>query len=160
MLGSANKLKTPRTINLSGDVTGSANFDGSGNVTIPTSVKNSTTQTTVVNTTKNGTAFKFVIKRNMNVVHINVEVTMPSGQEVGSGIINMDELLPDWAKCNGDISEFLGVGSFIESSSMDCFCRCDLSYNTAYNVKHKTVFSYKKTSTEEKTINFVFTYIV
>lgn len=160
MLGSATKLETARNITLTGDVTGSATFDGSKNVTVETSIENSTTQTAVVNTTKNDTAFRFIIKRNMNVVHINVELTMPSGREVGSGIINMDELLPDWAKCNGDISEFLGVGSFIESSSMDCFCRCDLSYNTAYNVKHRTVFSYKKTSTEEKTINFVFTYIV
>lgn len=40
MLGSANKLKTPRTISLSGDVTGSASFDGSGNVTIQTEQSN------------------------------------------------------------------------------------------------------------------------
>lgn len=40
MLGSANKLKTPRIISLSGDVTGSANFDGSGNVTITTNQNN------------------------------------------------------------------------------------------------------------------------
>ena len=40
MLGSANKLKTPRTISLSGAVAGSTNFDGSGNVTIQTSQNN------------------------------------------------------------------------------------------------------------------------
>ena len=40
MFGSANKLKTARTISLSGDVTGSASFDGSKNVTIQTNQNN------------------------------------------------------------------------------------------------------------------------
>ena len=40
MLGSANKLKTPRTVSLSGDVTGSASFDGSKNITIQTEQNN------------------------------------------------------------------------------------------------------------------------
>ena len=34
----ATKLQTPRTISLSGDVSGSASFDGSANVTINTSI--------------------------------------------------------------------------------------------------------------------------
>ena len=169
MLGSANKLKTPRTISLSGDVTGSTSFDGSGNVTIPTSVKNPTTQTAVVNTTKNDTAFKFIIKRNMNVVHINVELTMALGKSTGSGIINMDKLLPDWAKCSGNTSEFLGVGTYLDGvspasgssySHIECFCRCDLSYSTTSSIKHRTTFSYTRIGTEEKTINFAFSYII
>lgn len=40
MLGSADKLKNPRTISLNGDVTGSTNFDGSGNVTVETNLAN------------------------------------------------------------------------------------------------------------------------
>lgn len=40
MLGSANKLKTARTISLSGAVSGSASFNGSGNVTITTTQAN------------------------------------------------------------------------------------------------------------------------
>ena len=40
MLGSATKLEKPRTISLSGDVTGSASFDGSKNVTIETEQNN------------------------------------------------------------------------------------------------------------------------
>lgn len=40
MLGSANKLKTPRQISMSGAVSGSANFDGSGNVNIVTTQAN------------------------------------------------------------------------------------------------------------------------
>ena len=40
MLGSANKLKTARTISLTGDVTGSANFDGSNNVSINADLSN------------------------------------------------------------------------------------------------------------------------
>jgi hypothetical protein len=38
--GSATKLQTARTISLGGDITGSASFDGSGNITITTSVGN------------------------------------------------------------------------------------------------------------------------
>lgn len=34
MLGTATKLKTARTISLSGDITGSASFDGSNNISI------------------------------------------------------------------------------------------------------------------------------
>lgn len=40
MLGSATKLETARTISLSGDVTGSASFDGSKNVIIETEQSN------------------------------------------------------------------------------------------------------------------------
>lgn len=40
MLGSANKLKTARNIALNGAVSGNANFDGSGNVTITTTQAN------------------------------------------------------------------------------------------------------------------------
>lgn len=40
MLGSATKLQTARNIALTGDVTGSTNFDGSGNVTITTDLTN------------------------------------------------------------------------------------------------------------------------
>ncbi|NRT77635.1 hypothetical protein [Clostridium beijerinckii] len=36
--GTATKLQTPRNIALAGDVTGSANFDGSGNISITTTV--------------------------------------------------------------------------------------------------------------------------
>lgn len=39
MLGTANKLKTARQIALTGAVSGSTNFDGSGNVSIATSLK-------------------------------------------------------------------------------------------------------------------------
>lgn len=40
MLGTANKLKTARQIALTGAVSGSANFDGSGNVSITTKQAN------------------------------------------------------------------------------------------------------------------------
>lgn len=40
MLGSATKLQTARNIALTGDITGSTNFDGSGNVTIMTDLAN------------------------------------------------------------------------------------------------------------------------
>ena len=40
MLGSADKLKTARKIALTGAVSGSANFDGSGNVSISTTQNN------------------------------------------------------------------------------------------------------------------------
>lgn len=40
MLGSANKFKTARNIALNGAVSGNANFDGSGNITITTTQAN------------------------------------------------------------------------------------------------------------------------
>ncbi len=40
MLGTATKLKTPRNISLTGDVTGSASFDGSNNVIINADMAN------------------------------------------------------------------------------------------------------------------------
>ena len=40
MLGTATKLKTPRNISLTGDITGSASFDGSNNVTINADMAN------------------------------------------------------------------------------------------------------------------------
>ena len=50
MLGSANKLKTPRQISVSGAVSGSVNFDGSGNVNIVTTQANIAVLTATVNT--------------------------------------------------------------------------------------------------------------
>lgn len=50
MLGSANKLKTPRQISMSGAVSGSGNFDGSGNVNIVTTQTNIAVLTATVNT--------------------------------------------------------------------------------------------------------------
>lgn len=46
---SANKLATARTITLSGDVTGSTSFDGSGNVTITTTVADDSHNHTIAN---------------------------------------------------------------------------------------------------------------
>lgn len=40
MLGTATKLKTPRNISLTGDITGSASFDGSNNVVINADLAN------------------------------------------------------------------------------------------------------------------------
>ena len=52
MLGSANKLKTGRTISLTGDVTGSASFDGSKNVSINADLANIVVLTGTINVTK------------------------------------------------------------------------------------------------------------
>lgn len=49
MLGSANKLKTGRTISLTGDVTGSASFDGSKNVSINADLANIAVLTGTIN---------------------------------------------------------------------------------------------------------------
>ena len=53
MLGTATKLKTPRNISLTGDVTGSASFDGSNNVIINADMANVAVLT---GTMKNGSA--------------------------------------------------------------------------------------------------------
>lgn len=51
MLGTATKLKTPRNISLTGDVTGSASFDGSNNVTINADMANVAVLTGSINLT-------------------------------------------------------------------------------------------------------------
>lgn len=62
MLGTATKLQTTRNIALTGAVSGNANFDGSGNITITTTQANIITLTGTFNTpaagsgTLNGTA--------------------------------------------------------------------------------------------------------
>lgn len=47
MLGTASKLKDARTISLTGDVSGTANFDGSSNITIQTTGKFATLTGTI-----------------------------------------------------------------------------------------------------------------
>lgn len=51
MLGTATKLKTARNISLTGDVKGSASFDGSNNVTINADIANVVALTGTVNLT-------------------------------------------------------------------------------------------------------------
>ena len=169
MLGSATKLETARNITLTGDVTGSASFDGSKNVTIETDIKNSTTQVAIIDTIKYDTNIKFIVKRNMNIVHINIQMLLPQGKDAGVMAINGDELLPEWAKCTGNNEEVLGkdeyidgvkIGSGTNYSTINSFGKIEMGYYPTASVKHKIAFSYQRVGTSETKIHFVFTYIV
>lgn len=155
MLGTATKLQTARTINLSGDVSGSANFDGSGNITIPTSIKDPTTQTASFTTTKNATPINFKFKRSMNIVWVEVKITFPTGQQSDAGNVALDDLIPEWAKCTQGNSEMLGTEYDDEFS-------CSLSYTSFSSAsKHRFNFSYVRESySTENQVTVIFTYIV
>ena len=170
MLGTADKLKNARQIALTGDVTGSANFDGSGNISIPTSVKNSKTQTNTVSTKEDNIGIKMVIKRNMNIVHISIVITVPAGTESGASLVNLDNLLPAWAKCTDDTSEFLGSGNYFEgvqvsdgsnASKISSYCKCYMNYAADMSVKHRLGYSFVRgEKSSEQNFNFAFSYVI
>ena len=69
MLGTANKLKTARQIALTGAVSGSANFDGSGNVSITTTQANIAVLTGTITGTAN----------NSSSEQGNININYPTG---------------------------------------------------------------------------------
>lgn len=91
---SASKLETPRTISLTGDVTGSTNFDGSSDISIDTSLSVSEAQTWEA--TKNDIHIKIVKKGN--VCKMQVSTTIES-DDVIAKLIQLSDM-PDWAKCD------------------------------------------------------------
>lgn len=91
---SASKLETPRTISLTGDVTGSTNFDGSSDISIDTSLSVSEVQTWEA--TKNDIHIKIVKKGN--VCKMQVSTTIES-DDVIAKLIQLSDM-PDWAKCD------------------------------------------------------------
>lgn len=76
MLGTANKLKTARQIALTGAVSGSTNFDGSGNVNINTIINKE--QWTVSNS-NNGNSVTINFYREGNIVIGQIEISAKSG---------------------------------------------------------------------------------
>lgn len=65
--GSASKLATARKIELSGNVSGSANFDGTANISIPVVVANDSHNHTVLNSKNSGTILKDFGNGNVTV---------------------------------------------------------------------------------------------
>ena len=89
--GTATKLATARTITLSGDVSGSTTFDGSGNKTITTTVANNShthTSSNISDATNNNTA-NMVVKRSsdgsFNGKNIEAEGYLKTSSEVKLG---------------------------------------------------------------------------
>ena len=72
----ASKLSTPRTISLGGNATGSANFDGSGNITINTTVKN-------ISTPNRNTAYKVGDQIHSSYLPFNCYITCVTAGTTG-----------------------------------------------------------------------------
>ena len=77
MLGTATKLKTARNINLQGAVSGSANFDGSGNVTITTTQTNIAVITGTMNLNANSQGNTQL--NPMKTEKTSIEIDYPTG---------------------------------------------------------------------------------
>lgn len=70
----ATKLATARKITVNGAVSGSANFDGSGNITIPVTAPVSKVTKTL---TDSGITIKVVLRKQFNIVYANLYFTVP-----------------------------------------------------------------------------------
>lgn len=102
MLGSANKLKTPRTINLSGDVTGSTNFDGSGNVTIQTEQSNIAVLTGSITIEASGSLTK--------------DISYPSGFNMDNSIVISGALMGNSGKGYNYYGTYTNSGDGLNSA--------------------------------------------
>lgn len=120
---SASKLETPRTISLTGDVTGSTNFDGSSDINIDTSLNVSEVQTWEA--TKNDVTIK--ITKKGNVCKMRVTTTLDA-DDVVAKLIQLSDM-PDWAKC-----DFEQNGTIASASSDIGFSKG--STETNFSVTH------------------------
>lgn len=103
----ASRLAAARNIAISGAVIGNANFDGSNNINISTSLYNNAT---ALNFSKIGNA---KIKRKGNLVTISAEVQIPKG---GSASASNSATLPDWAIPSNNLLTSYILNSTIASS--------------------------------------------
>lgn len=71
----ATKLATARKITVNGAVSGSANFDGSGNITIPVTAPVSKVTKTL--TDSSGIKLNAVLRKQFNIVYANFEIVVP-----------------------------------------------------------------------------------
>ena len=142
MLGSATKLQTTRNIALIGDVTGSTNFDGSGNVTITTDLAN----VAMLTGTISGNGTETIISKNVNY---------PAGYNKDNCVV-IAAMAHNSANSTGIISS----GSLFESSSyttgglpMQVILRSD-----EIGIKCRNVLVYDDNSTMVPSINGSFSY--
>lgn len=70
----ASKLVNARNIALSGAISGNANFDGSANVNISTICP---TSKIIKNLSNNGILINLIIKKQLNLVYVNLTVIIP-----------------------------------------------------------------------------------
>lgn len=113
MLGSANKLKTPRQISVSGAVSGSASFDGSGNVNIVTTQANIAVLTGSL--TKNGK-------------QITATMNYPNGYNKNNCVILSAEMIGG-TTASGDVYTVGSTFSSIDLSRGGCSCAVSLLTN-------------------------------
>lgn len=126
---SASKLETPRTISLTGDMTGSANFDGSSNISIDTEMAVSQVQTWEA--TKNDVHIKIVKKGNVCKMRVSTTI---EADDVIAKLIQLSDM-PDWAKCdfeqNGTIASASSNIGFSKGVSETNF---SVTYGLAINL--------------------------
>lgn len=102
----ATKLQTARNIKLTGAVSGNANFDGSGNIQIPTSATVSKTTKTL---TSGGISVTATFRRQLNIVTAHFSVSAP----VGGGLINGGtDFIPEQYRPTEAISK-TGIGNLV-----------------------------------------------
>lgn len=142
MLGTATKLKTPRNISLTGDVSGSTSFDGSGNVTITTDLAN----VAMLTGTISGNGTETIISKNVNY---------PAGYNKDNCVV-IAAMAHNSANSTGIISS----GSLFEPSSyttgglpMQVILRSD-----EIGIKCRNVLVFDDNSTMVPSINGSFSY--
>lgn len=154
---SASKLETPRTISLTGDVTGSTNFDGSSDISIDTSLSVSEVQTWEA--TKNDIHIKIVKKGN--VCKMEVSTTLAAKDGVAT-LVQLSDM-PNWAKCDfestGEISNSLSAKNFQKILNQNAYSPESYLFATFAKVDESTyrmaVLGGNPTDTEQDVSTFL-----
>lgn len=154
----ATKLQTARTISLSGDVAGSASFDGSKNVTITTDL---VTQT--YSKTSNGVTVKLV--KSGSVIKLSATVTIEAN-DIISTLVQLSDI-PSWAKTalegngtivNGISAEGWGKGSSDTRFSAESFLY--ISLVKVDNTTYRMIVNGGNGGSSNKTMQAFLTYLV
>lgn len=154
----ATKLQTARSISLAGDVTGSASFDGSKNVSI---TANLATQT--YSKTANGVTVKLV--KSGSVIKLSATVTIEA-KDVISTLVQLSDI-PSWAKtslegngtiANGISAEGWGKGSSDTRFSAESFLY--ISLVKVDNTTYRMIVNGGNGGSSNKTTQAFLTYLV
>lgn len=127
-------------------------------------------QTATITHIENDVTFTLKFKRNMNVVTVNVNMFIPADKRIVNSWLDLDDLMPDWAKTSENENTVLDSAYYVSGGSISQSevtftdtARISLIKSVTYN-SYRMMYIYRQadntTYPDGQTVNLSLKYIV